>query len=404
MLLLLLGVVGGVRAAAIPSSPLLALTAGGLGSGSRLVALEPRTLEPRGSLPLPGWAFGLEWARSPDGAQLAVVPKPSETSERLFVIGVRGSLRVLARIPLPGEDVCRLAWPSARRILLVLTSGPACYNAIESARVLVIDPLRAQVVARHPLSGPTTVVATAPTREGLALLLAPSGRRSGARLVLLAANGARTIRLPRLHARPRPLDKSVLGSAIGLTVDAGNGRAYVVESAARVIEVNLSSSEVSVHSPSFHKPAAAEKGRPRTAVQALSLGNRLLAITGVRWASSRLEPLGLWLVDTRDWRTRLIEPDVTGVALTDTTLLAFQPSFDQLGGGIKPIGLRGYNLVGSIRFNALDGRPVFAVRAHDRYAYAAGPGRADISVIDLGDGRVEAPDPDAMSISLAELL
>jgi hypothetical protein len=42
------------------------------------------------------------------GDRIALVPKPSETNQRLFVIGIRGSPRVLARLPLPGEDVCRL--------------------------------------------------------------------------------------------------------------------------------------------------------------------------------------------------------------------------------------------------------------------------------------------------------
>ena len=403
VLLVLLGVVSGVRAAGMPSKPALALIEGGLGNRSRLIALEPRTLEPRGSLALPGWAFGREWARSPDGRQLALVPKPSETDEHLFVISIRGSLRVLARTQLPRGDVCRLAWPSSRNLLVVLTRGPACTNAIDGARLLVVDPLRARVVAQHPLSGPTTVVASAPARGGLVLLLVPSGR-SSARLLLVRATGARAIRLPRLR-EPRPLDKSLLGSAVGLAVERKSGRAYLVEPEGRVIDVNLASAEVGVHALPLRKPAAAAKGIAGSAVQALSLRPGLLAITGIRQATGgRLGPLGLWLLDTSKCRARLLEAEATGITRVGTTLLAFQPSFDQIGRGTKGIGLRGYRLDGSLTFQALGRRPIVAAPGQGRYVYAAGPGAGDVSVVDLSDGRVEPRDPDAISVSSFELL
>ena len=406
-MLVLLGVTSGVRAASAPA-PILALTQGGLGEGSRLVALEPRTLEPHrgGSLALPGWAFGREWARSPSGDRIALVPKPSETNERLFVISARGSLRILARLSLPGEDVCRLAWPSARRILVVLTRGGACYTEYESARVLVVDPRNARVVAQRSLSGPATIVATARTRGGLGLLLAPPTGRSGARLVLAAAAGTRSIRLPSLKTLPRPLDKSASGDAIGLAVDGESRRAYLVESQGRVLEVELARGAVEAHALPLRTPSAARKGRAESVLQALVLPEGLLAVTGVlRQPRGALVPLGLRLVDTRTWRSRLIDHDATGIARAGETLLAFQPLFDQLGGRVGAIGLRGYSLAGSLRFSALDGRPIGAVRTQGGYAYAAvGPPPGATSVIDVDDGSVEAPDPDAASVSPFELL
>jgi hypothetical protein len=404
--LVLLGVVAGGRAASAPSPALLALTGGELGSGSRLVALEPRTLRPLGeSLALPGWAFGYEWARSPDGDRIAVVPKPSEKNERLFVIGTRGSLVVFARMRLPGEDVCRLAWPSARRLLLVLTRGPACYTVTERARVLVVDPLRGRVVAQRALFGRAVVIAAARTRDGLALLLAPPAGRSGARLVLVAAARTRTVPLPNLQLSPRSLDKSVLGSAIGLSVDREAGHAYLVAPEGRVFDVNLASRKMSVHSLPLRKPAAASKGAIESIVQAVWLGRGVLAITGARRTpSGRLLPLGLWLTDTRSWRSRLGDAGATGMALAGTTVLAFQPFFDQLGAGTTAIGLRGYGLGGLIRFRAFAGKPITVARAQGRYAYAAGLGPVGTPVVDLSRGRVEPSDPEAASISPLELL
>jgi hypothetical protein len=405
VILVLLGLVSGVHAAAAPSPPLLALTDGALGSGSRLVALEPRTLVPRGDrgLTLPGWAFGREWARSPDGDRVALVPKPSETSERLFLIGTRGSLRVLGRLMLRGEDVCRLTWPSARRLLVVVTRGGACYTVFDSARVLVVDPLRRRVIAQHPLSARAKIVASARTREGLALLLAPPAGLDDARLVLVGATETRTIPLPRLRASADPLDKSVLGTAIGLAIDRTNSRAYIVEPQGRVLDVDLAGGTVSVHSLPIRKPAIAAKGTARPMVQALWLGHGLLAVTGVGQASGgQVVPLGLRILDTDSWRSRLVDADATGMAYAGATVLAFQPFFDRLGPATVAIGLRGYSLEGSIRFRVFSGQPIAVARVQGRYAYAAGQGPGGI--VDVLDGQVELPDPDATSISPFELL
>lgn len=76
----------------------------------------------------------------------------------------------------------------------------------------------------------------------------------------------------------------------------------------------------------------------------------------------------------------------------------------QLRKGTAAIGLRGYRFDGSIRFHAFDGRPIVAARAQGQYAYAAGLGQDDTTVIDLRDGRVLAPDAHAISVSPFELL
>jgi hypothetical protein len=404
VILVLVGMASSVRAASAPSPPLLALTGGGLGSTSRLVALEPRTLEPRARrvLSLPGWAFGREWARSPDDGRIALVPKPSETHERLFVISTLGSLRVLARLPLPGEDACRLVWPSARRLLLVLTRGAACYTTFDSPRVLVVDPLRARAVAQHPLSARAMVIASARTRAGLAPLLASPARLSGARLVLVGAAGTGEIPLPSLHTQPRALDKSIMAGAVGLAIDRRGGRAYIVEPGGRVMDVDLASGRVSVRALRLRKPAAAAKGTTGPVVQALWLGRGFLAITGVRpGPSGRLVPLGLRILDTRSWRSRLIDADATGVAHAGTTTLAFQPFFEQLGPRATAIGLRAYSRDGALRFHAFPGQAITTARLHGRYAYLAG--EAAGGIVDLSNGH-ELSGSGALSISPFELL
>jgi hypothetical protein len=402
-LVLLGGVATSARAASDPSPALLALTGGELGKGSRLVALDPVTLQPRAEgLALPGWAFGYEWARSPDGSRIALVPKPSETNERLFIIGARGSLAVFVRVWLPGEDVCRLAWPSARRLVLVLTRGPACYTMTKRARLLVVDPLRGRVVKKRWLFGRELVMATARTRDGLALLLAPRARRIGARLLLVSEARTRTIALP-LHVSPRALDKSSLGGAIGLAVNREDGHAYLVEPDGGLLDVNLTSGKVSAYTPPLRNPAAAEKGPVQSIVQTLYVARGVLAITGVRrTGNGRLLPLGLRLTDTRTWRSKLVDPMATGMAYLGNTVLAFQPFFDQLGAGTTAIGLRGYSLDGQMRFRILAGKPITVTRVQGQYGYAAGP--SGTSVVDVRRGALEPTHPDALAISPFELL
>ena len=172
-----------------------------------------------------------------------------------------------------------------------------------------------------------------------------------------------------------------------------------------MLGVNLASGEVSVHALPLRRPAAASKGAVKSIVQAVWRRPGVLAITGVqRTPSGHLLPLGLWLTDTRSWRSRLVDAGATGMALAGTTVLAFQPFFDQLAAGTSAIGLRGYSLSGSIRFRAFAGKPITVVRAQCRYAYAAGLGPVGTPVVDLSRGRVEPSDPEAASISPLELL
>jgi hypothetical protein len=374
-LLLALAVFVPAGAAAAPAR-VLALTGGAIGSNSRLVPLDSVTLVQRGSgLSLPGWAFGVEWGRSPDRSQVALVPKPSETDEALFVIATSGRLSTLSRLSVPGEDVCRLAWPSARLILLVVTRGPACYQPITSARVVVVDPLRGRVVAQRPLSGPATIVASASTPDGLALVLGPAPR-----LAIVSATHTRVFAMPSVRSPLRPLDKGA-GAAVGLAVDPAGDRAYVVEPSGRITELDLATGRTSVHEPVLRRPAVLEKGATGSIVNAVWAGRRSLAISGARRVGGRLVPAGLRLVDTLTWRSRLLDARASGVAYVRGTILAYQP----LAPRTPPIGLRAFTRAGGKLFNAFAGEHVTRVLSERDYAYVAGAGLG--AIVDVHTGR-----------------
>jgi hypothetical protein len=354
----------------------LALTGGGIGSNSRLIPLDSATLSPRGSgLSLPGWAFGVEWARSPDRSQVAVVPKPSETDEALFVIAVSRRLRTVSKLSLPGEDVCRLAWTSARRVLVVATRGPACYRPILSARVIVVDPVRGRVVAQRSLSGPDTVVASAATPNGLALLLGPP-----LRLVIVSAVRTRVFALPGVRSPLRPLDKSA-GTSLGLAVDPSAGRAYVVEPSGSITEVDLATGRTSVHRPAIRRPAALEKGATGSIVNAVWVGGWSLAVSGARRTGTRLAPMGLRLVNTLTWRSRVLDARASGVEYARRTIFGYQP----LAPRTPAVGLLVFTRTGSKLFSRFARVHVTRVLSVGDHAYVAGYGLS--AIIDLHTGR-----------------
>jgi hypothetical protein len=318
------------------------------------------------------------------------------------VIGTHGPLRVRARIQIPGrDDVCRLGWPTSARLLVVLTRGGACYSVFDVARIVTVDPSGGRVVAQRRLSGRAMVVATATTSDGLALLLAAPDGESRARLLLVSPTATRTIPLPKLSTRARPLDKSILGTAIGLAVDREKEHSYVVEPGGRFMDVDQARGAVRIHTVAVRQVAATLKGDAGTFVQALALGRGRLGVAGIRRApGGGLVPLGLRLIDTRTLRSRLVDAEATGIASVGTILLAFQPRFDQLVGHPAPIGLRGYSPGGAPRFRLFRGRSIDVVRVHGPYAYIAGLGSGAGSVVDVPSGRVQGP----ISISPYELL
>jgi hypothetical protein len=361
------------------ADPILALKGGELGSQSTLVALDARTLRPEGAeLRLPGWAFGVEWARAPAGPRIAIVPKPSESNEHLFVVTTQNGLHVLSRLALPG-DVCRLAWASPDRLLAVVSS-PACYQPIDSAQLLVIDPAAAHIVARRTLSGPATIIAATPARGGLALLLRPQARRN-LRLLRVSAKRTRAFALAGISSPIRPLDKAV-GSTIGLAIDAARHHAYVVEPDGRITDVDLANREVAVHVPRVRTTSAAAKGVAQAVVQALSPAPGVLVYSGVRRSSDgRLIPIGLRIVDTRSWRARVVDRNATGFVSAARMLMAYQPFVDQLGQEIPRIGLDLYSIDGRRLLHAFGNQQVEMISSQGRYAYASPIGGT--SVLDL---------------------
>ncbi len=171
------------------------------------------------------------------------------------------------------------------------------------------------------------------------MLIAPAGSIGPARLAVADKLGrVRFIRLERIFAGARLESVSphqVERQPPGLGVDAGGGRAFVVDRG-RVAEVDLASLAVSYHELRRSAwirlgPAAEAKVSRGYSRFARWLDNDLLAVSGADEERRRVQPAGLLLVDTRSWSVRTVDPGATGFLVAGEALLATGWSSDANG-------------------------------------------------------------------------
>jgi hypothetical protein len=380
VVLLALAVTGFARGAAVRPEPLLALIDMGLDRPARLVSVDPRTLEVQARGPrMPGWAFGLEYARSPDGRRLAVFPRPSDSVERLFFVDVQ-ALRVVGRIDL-GNPACAAAWPSPRRLVLVVASPP-CYSGDNPLEELVVDPVERTIVTRRPISGAAVILDAEATEDGLALLLGPHRRTGPARLALVGTDGVRTTPLPGVRAGGRDL---------ALAVDPAGRRAYVAEPDWTVTEVDLVSGIARRHvSSGGRRLAAAEKGAVGRVIDAAWAGGDALALAGgLGRRDGSFTPEGARLINTRTWKMRLLNSAAASVVAANGLIVTFQGSYGERANLAQGTGAAVYTRSGRFRYRALRGKRVELVRTARGYAYVF-VGAVGGAVFELRTGRQTA--------------
>lgn len=353
------------------------------GVESDLVRVDPATLRVVG----PRLALGrydLPWARSPDGARLAVA---SGRVRGIRVVDLRG-WRVVRDLPLR-RTLVALAWPRADR-LLVVVAGRCCP---EPLRALAIDVETGRVVARVSL-GRSARLGAVRTPDGLALLLGPPSGVGAARLVVFDASGrTRSARLEGIEAGAVTVRQRSPSSVPltryrtpGLAVDPAGRRALVAGSA-RLALVDLRT--LAVRTAALRVRALADGGfSSGTFRRAVWLRGGLVAVTGsTDWVTGRGDrrrphsaPAGLLLVDARTLAARRVDSSTRTVKLAGRLVLATGET-----------GLTVYGLDGRRRYRALRGVQLGELPAAAGHAYL---GAADsykrhlVLVVDLRTGRV----------------
>src|SRR6266508_1846306 len=341
-----------------PPPPVLALEGGTLDRPSRLVALDPGTLETlRRGPALPGFAFGLAYARSPDGGTIALLPRPSDTADHLFLVD-RGTLRVVRRVAL-GGTACALAWPDRSRVL-ALVADDACYRKPRLALVALdrrngsVQPI--DTAGLGPVLFPSATIA-----GGAAVLTAGVGL---ARLLALTGRGAERIELPW---RPPA------GRTLALAADPAGRRVFVVRGDWTVVDVSLTRRTVRTHRLSIAcRKASATKGATGSVVSAAFVGDHSLAVAGgtVDPRTGAFTTRGAWFVDTVTWRVRSIDKDAGAVAAAPGLALVFAGPWDQVSNQSAGSGVSAFTSAGRLRYRALPDARIASVRVEGAYAYA----------------------------------
>jgi hypothetical protein len=340
---------------------------------TQLVRLDPRSLRP-----LPGPRFDVvdfvnSWTFSPDRSRVALgtACQVGVSLGSLQLVDLR-RMRPLACFAIGGygDGLRAIAWPTPNRVL-----------AVSQSQVVLIDAKARRVIKRTPLQG--VWLSSARAGDRLIGLTGPARDRSE-RLVVADPRG--NVRSVAVDA-PRATD---------FVVDSSGRRAYLV-SAAMIADVDLETLAVAYHelrepvslfrrALAWLVPAAQAKEFHREHRRTLWLGGGLIASFGSdvtydsRGRGISGVPVGLRLIDTRDWTVRMVDEQVSSALLAGDVLLAV---------GTNEIGLVAYDLNGTKRYQLFRGRHVVPRESHGGKAWIDVGRPSGVSkIVDVRSGRV----------------
>ncbi len=302
-------------ARASPASlPGLVYTAGY--GNSILMRFDPVTLERTGpSVRLGGPASS--WSYSPQRRFLVVASWP----QTLTVVNVE-TMRALGRIRLaPGGGLVKAVfWVRPDRVLAVRDT-PA------GALVVAVDPLARRIVRRTQLARPFGH-GLGRLPDGVAFLL--DSRRGLAPVQVAVVDAEGRVRIATVNRAVIGSAERGSGAAIvlerqtpGFAVDPVGRRAYVVDAAIRIAQIDLETLAVTYRGG---LRSLAKKSIGGSFRSAQWLGGGLIAVSGADYASppgagAGPKPVGLRLVDVRAWTTRTLEPTAASFRVAGNLLL-----------------------------------------------------------------------------------
>jgi hypothetical protein len=270
---------------------------------------------------------------------------------------VVGDLRLAA-----SGTISHLDWVRANRLLVLLRTDDV--NAV----VLTVDPARRRIVASTPLDGVPYDAAS--FGSGFVSLLGPQVAPGPDLLAIVDSGGA-------VHTTL--LDGLSASAGLGLAVDSGAGRAFIVDSDFNVAAVDLHAYTVAYHAQSLRWLA---KGLPAGTRVARWIGNGLLAVAGTNSASVSAPPAGLRVIDTRTWGSRLIDPAIATFQVGAGLLIGTGDAFEEN----VAHHYSAYGADGTLRYG-VDVPAGQSLVVQGRYAYVC-HGRGLLGVLNAATGRV----------------
>jgi hypothetical protein len=351
---------------------------------ARLARLDPRSLRPLRGPKLDIVDFVSTWAFSPGRSRLALgtACQAGISLGTLQLVDLRRMRPVGCFAVGP---VAAAAWVQSNRLLVI---------AYSPLQILLIDPNAGRIVRQTPIGG-AAPAEIARVGDRLVVLTRRT-RDEPERLVVADARGSvRSVGIP-------------IRSAGDLVVDRRARRAYVVSTGA-VAEVDLDTLEVADHELREHvslrmrrlavlTPTAQAKEVSLTIRRAFWVGGGVIAFTGYdatiegRRVSAR--PVGLKLIDTRNWTVRTVNGQVSLAVLAGNVLLAT---------GGPEIGLVAYDFRGAKRYQLFVGRHVDVTETYGGRAYIHVVGGKPVpKVIDVRSGRALAKPQTPLNLLLVE--
>jgi hypothetical protein len=309
-----------------------------------LARLDPSTLAPVARLRLPGRFVGFA-VPSADGRRIAVVA-PHDGALRLYE-GL--TLRRVVRVGARGAQVRSVMWTAPDRLVAIVQRMSRPYARYVRARYAVgVDVTNGRVLFRTPFEQRLSLTGEGSSQGQVALLYESSSllaRR--ARIDVVSPDG--TVRSVPLHfGRGRSVRLIA-----GLAVDPASPRAYVVLSGGRVAVVDLRTLRIAYHP--IAGPTTGASAADFVTLRAETFGSHSLVVSGLFLASER--PVGLAVVDTRTWRSRVIDRRATTFAVAGDTIVTAGRGIT----GYRADGSHRYHLLGTTRISQLQ---IVQGRAH----------------------------------------
>ena len=383
----------------------------GQAGGARLTTIDETSLaatRPRSA----SLGFVDAWAFSPGGRLIAVAAHPYDngpyTDSIRFV--TLPKLRLVRRTIALGGPARAMLWGRVDRLVALVDDCCSGGSALAT-----IDVGARRVLSRRALDGAVSAIARAP--GALVVLLAPQNAIGAARVVVAAADGTiRSVPLDQVRAGwSWPQDSGgsdPVGTQRlpGVAIDPDGYRAFVLQPDGPAAEIDLRALAVSYHElaaprsalarlAAWLQPAAEAKGLNGPRRQARWLGGGLIALTGSDeqaavkpngQLSMTVSPAGVAIVDTRDWKLRMLDGGADAVAAADGYLLVTGRTSTSESERSTGMGLAVYGPDGSARFRLFAGASawIYAVLAGKAYVSEGASDTPTIAVIELASGRV----------------
>lgn len=379
-------------ASAGPERPLLGLVEGQ--EAATLVRVDPNTLRPLRANAIQ-LGFVSSWSFSPDRSRLVLAVGGRKVRGRpqysLRFFDAR-TMRPLTKLPIGGGgEVTALAWLRFDRLLALRYEYPG-----SGFSLAVIDPVAGQTLKIEPIEG--EVVRLAATTTELVALTASPDAIAPSRLLVFDMDGI--VRVRTLEAIPagrqRGLEDVESYAQPGLAVDGQH--AFVVPAAGSVAEVDLATLACTYRPLVGRALSARLKASEGWSRRALWLGDGRLGVSGKDeevfsrpegGLNMRDRPAGVFVIDTRSWNVRMLDPDADSFVRADRLLYVTRISWDSSTRKVTAMGVAAYDFDGGKRFHVVPHAVAHLELVYRGHAYVGFEfSRGPYLIIDVDSGHV----------------